>query len=50
MSCVMFVCLTKGCDHACTIEPVMRICPKCGEKMLREWDEEGDHEEDIGEK
>jgi len=45
MSCVMYVCLTKGCDHACTIEPPMRICPKCGERMTIEFDEWADHDE-----
>lgn len=42
MAPVMWVCIS--CNFAYRTSHGGE-CPNCGERLIREWDEEGDHEE-----
>jgi hypothetical protein len=45
MGCVVYIC--TECDYAASAKkPRMQAeCPACGAQMVREFDEDGDHDE-----
>jgi len=48
MACIIRECWTEGCDYIdCKLPKTAEeeYCPKCGEKLTVEFDEEGDHYE-----
>lgn len=45
MACMENVCRRHGCDFQQFSNEVIKVCPRCGDKVLNFFDEENDHYE-----